>query len=249
MEEVAVRLHESQVVLMTEEVGPAALAVAQGKDGHREGDLLTRYAQLDLTPVKLTLLAGIVVLLDEHILGLTPLLRLALLDVLAHARIADAEALLYQGTVDVLPLQTLLPHARLPSLRILREPVLNLCTDGICQLAALNLAQRILRPACKAHVSTLFRVGRHLSLILTDVTGHGLTVKSNPAGNLPQTQTINAMVMKNLFFLSMSIIFTLCTLNSTLVNYYYNVKYTTYMVYFSIIMVVYFSITIYKFPK
>ena len=28
-------------------------------------------------------------------------------------------------------------------------------------------------------------------------------------------------------------------------NYYYNVKYTTYMVYFSIIMVVYFSITIY----
>jgi len=44
----------------------------------------------------------------------------------------------------------------------------------------------------------------------------------------------------------MSIIFTLCTLNSTLVNYYYNVKYTTYMVYFSIIMVVYFSITIYS---
>ena len=35
-------------------------------------------------------------------------------------------------------------------------------------------------------------------------------------------------------FLSMSIIFTLCTLNSTLVNYYYNVKYTIYMVYFSI---------------
>ena len=47
-------------------------------------------------------------------------------------------------------------------------------------------------------------------------------------------------------FLSMSIIFTLCTLNSTLVNYYYNVKYTIYMVYFSIIMVVYFSITIYS---
>ena len=37
-------------------------------------------------------------------------------------------------------------------------------------------------------------------------------------------------------FLSMSIIFTLCTLNSTLVNYYYNVKYTTYIVYFSIII-------------
>ena len=34
----------------------------------------------------------------------------------------------------------------------------------------------------------------------------------------------------------MSIIFTLCTLNSTLVNYYYNVKYTTYIVYFSIII-------------
>ena len=34
----------------------------------------------------------------------------------------------------------------------------------------------------------------------------------------------------------MSIIFTLCTLNSTLVNYYYNVKSTTYMVYFSIII-------------
>ena len=44
----------------------------------------------------------------------------------------------------------------------------------------------------------------------------------------------------------MSIIFALCTLNSTLVNYYYNVKSTTYMVYFSIIMVVYFSITIYN---
>ena len=47
----------------------------------------------------------------------------------------------------------------------------------------------------------------------------------------------------------MSIIFTLCTLNSTLVNYYYNVKSTTYMVYFSIIMVVYFSITIYTLWK
>ena len=44
----------------------------------------------------------------------------------------------------------------------------------------------------------------------------------------------------------MSIIFALCTLNSTLVNYYYNVKSTTYMVYFSIIMVIYFSITIYN---
>ena len=102
--------------------------------------------------------------------------------------------------MDVLPLQALLLHARLPSLRILREPVLNLCTDGICQLAALNLAWRIFRSACQTHVCTLFRVRRHLSLILTDVTGHGLTVKTNPAGNLPQTQTINAMVMKNLFF-------------------------------------------------
>ena len=120
VEEVAVRLHEGQVVLMAEEVGPAALAVAQGKDGHREGDLLARYAQLDLAPVKLALLAGLVVLLDEHILGLAPLLRLALLDVLAHARIADAEALLYQGAVDVLSLQALLPHACLPALRILR---------------------------------------------------------------------------------------------------------------------------------
>ena len=69
-----------------------------------------------------------------------------------------------------------------------------------CQNAALNLAWRIFRSACQAHVCTLFRVRPHLSLILTDVTGHGLTVKTNPAGNLPQTQTINAMVMKNLFF-------------------------------------------------
>ena len=52
----------------------------------------------------------------------------------------------------------------------------------------------------QAYVSTLVRVRRYLSLILTDVAGHGLTVKTNPAGNLPQTQTINAMVMKNLFF-------------------------------------------------
>ncbi|MDY6229791.1 MAG: hypothetical protein SPL77_02825 [Prevotella sp.] len=185
---------------MTEKVGTAALAVAQGKDGHREGDLLTRYTQLDLAPVKLALLAGLIILLDEHILGLATLLRLALLDVLANARIADAEALLYQGTVDVLPLQALLPHASLPALRILREQVLNLCTDGICQFAAPSLAWRIIRPAGQAYVSTLFRVRRYLSLILTDVAGHGLTVKTNPAGNLPQTQTINAMVMKNLFF-------------------------------------------------
>lgn len=70
----------------------------------------------------------------------------------------------------------------------------------VCQLAALNLGWRIFRSACQAHVCTLFRVRRHLSLILTDVTGYGLTVKTNPAGNFPQTQTINAMVMKNLFF-------------------------------------------------
>ena len=43
----------------------------------------------------------------------------------------------------------------------------------------------------------------------------------------------------------MSIIFTLCTFNSAHFSYYYNVKTLTYMVYFSIIIVVYFSITIY----
>jgi len=76
---------EGQVVLMTEEVCPAALAVAQGKDGHREGHLLVGYAQLDLAPVKLALLAWLIVLLDEYILRPVPLLGLALLDILAHA--------------------------------------------------------------------------------------------------------------------------------------------------------------------
>lgn len=74
---------EGQVVLMTEEVCPAALAVAQGKDGHREGHLLVGYAQLDLAPVKLALLAWLIVLLDEYILRPAPLLGLALLDILA----------------------------------------------------------------------------------------------------------------------------------------------------------------------
>ena len=84
VEEVTVRFHEGQIVLMTEEVCPAALAVAQGKDGHRKRHGLAAYTQLDLAPVKLALLARLVVLLDEHILGLFRLLLLAFLDVLAN---------------------------------------------------------------------------------------------------------------------------------------------------------------------
>ena len=55
---------------MTEKVCPAPLAVAQGKDGHRKRHRLASYAQLDLTPVKLTLLTWLVVLFDEYILRL-----------------------------------------------------------------------------------------------------------------------------------------------------------------------------------
>ena len=70
MEEIAVRLHKGQVVLMAEKVCPAPLAVTQGKHGHRKSHRLASYAQLDLSPVKLTLLSWLVVLLDEYVLRL-----------------------------------------------------------------------------------------------------------------------------------------------------------------------------------
>ena len=75
VEEVAVRLHEGQVVLVPEQVGPAPLAVAQREHSHGEGDRLPRDAQLDLAPVELALLAGLVPLLDEDILRLLPSTR------------------------------------------------------------------------------------------------------------------------------------------------------------------------------
>ena len=55
---------------MAEQVGPAPLAVAQGKYGHRKRNGLAAYAQFDLTPVKFTLFSRLVILLNENVLGL-----------------------------------------------------------------------------------------------------------------------------------------------------------------------------------
>ena len=84
MEEIAMGLHEGKIVLMTEQVGPSALAMTEGKDCHGKGDRLAVYAQLYLTPVKLTLLPWLIVLFYKDILLLLRLLLFALLYVLAH---------------------------------------------------------------------------------------------------------------------------------------------------------------------
>ena len=201
VEEVTVRLHEGQIVLMAEEVCPAALTVTQGKDGHRKRHGLAAYTQLDLTPVKLALLTRLIVLLDEHILGLPRLLLLAFLDVLADTGVADGEALFHQRKMDVLTLKALLAHTCQTALGILFQPVVNLCTDRLCHACALNLARWILWFTCQAHVCPVFRVRLYLCLILCDVALDCFPAYTYSAGYLPLTQTINAMVMENLFFL------------------------------------------------
>ena len=55
---------------MAEKIGPASLAVAQGKHCHRKRNGLVAYAQLDLAPVKLTLFSRLIILLDKDILRL-----------------------------------------------------------------------------------------------------------------------------------------------------------------------------------
>ena len=102
MEEITMRLHKGQIVLVAEEVSPSSLAMTQGEYSHRKCHGLAAYAQLDLPPVKLAFLARLVVLLDKDILGLMRLFRLALLDVLADTGVADVETFLYQSAVDVL---------------------------------------------------------------------------------------------------------------------------------------------------
>ena len=71
MEEITVRLHKGQIVLVAEEISPSSLAVTQGKYSHRKRHGLAAYAQLDLTPVKLTLLSWLIILFDEDVLPCT----------------------------------------------------------------------------------------------------------------------------------------------------------------------------------
>ena len=195
VEEVAVGLHEGEVVLVAEQVCPASLAVAQREHRHGERDGLPAYAQLDLAPVELALLAGLVPLLDEHFLGLLRPLGLAPLYVLAHARVADVEAFLQQDAVYVLALEALLPHPRLAALGVLRQPILYLRAYRLCELLALRLTCRVLRLAGQAHVCPSIGIRLHHGLIFPDVACHSLTVETCPAGYLPQTQTIIAMVV------------------------------------------------------
>ena len=71
-----------------------------------------------------------------------------------------------------------------------------------------------MRAGCEAHVHTVLGIPLHLELSLSDVACHSLPVDTHTAGGLPQTQTINAMGMQNLFFMSMSIIFAFHTFYS-----------------------------------
>ena len=87
------------------------------------------------------------------------------------------------------------------ALRIFAEPILNLCTHGFRQASTLNLTGWILRLTGQAHVNTFLRICLRQSLILRDVALDGLPADTYSAGYLPLTQTINAMVMQNLFFL------------------------------------------------
>ena len=70
MEEITMRLHEGEVVLMAEKVGPASLAVTQGKHSHRKRNGFPAYAEFDLAPVKLALFSRLIILLDKNILSL-----------------------------------------------------------------------------------------------------------------------------------------------------------------------------------
>ena len=143
---------------MAEKVRPTTLAVAQGEYRHGERDGLAANAQLDLIPVKLTLLSWFIILFDEDFPWLFCLLLFALLYVLAYAGIADVEPLLYQASVYVLTLQALLAHTGLPALGVLCQPVLYLCTNLFGEPCALNSASGILWPACKAQVYTFLRI-------------------------------------------------------------------------------------------
>ena len=114
---------------------------------------------------------------------------------------SDQEMDKMRRTVNVLFFQALLAHTCQPALRIFAEPILNLCTHGLCQAGTLNLTGWILRLTGQTHVNTVFRICLRQSLVLRDVALDSLPADTNSAGYLPLTQTINAMVMENLFFL------------------------------------------------
>ena len=96
------------------------------------------------------------------------------------------------------------------------QPVFNLGTYRLRHTGTLDIACRILGLTGKTDVQSLLRILPDRGLILTDLTCYGLSVKTHSTGDLPQTQTINAMVMKDLFFLiHLNHFKTLCTLNST----------------------------------
>ena len=102
------------------------------------------------------------------------------------------------------------------------QPVFNLGTYRLRHAGTLDIACGILGLTGKTDVQPLLRILPHRGLIFTDVTCYGLSVKTNSTGYLPQTQTINAMVMKDLFFLiHLNHFKTLCTLNSTHTSNYF----------------------------
>ncbi len=103
--------------------------------------------------------------------------------------------------MNVLFFQALLAHTGQPAPRIFAKPVLNLCTHWLCQASTLNLTGWILRLTGQTHVNTIFMISLRQGLILRDVALDRLPADTNSAGYLPLTQTINAMVMEDLFFL------------------------------------------------
>ena len=109
-EEVPVGFHERQSVLAVEQVSEPAFTEWKGEHGHHQALLFPGYEQLDFSPVKLALLAGLVADAQINILNTGRLGLFLPLNITAYCGITDFHPLVHKLPIDVFFLQALLMH-------------------------------------------------------------------------------------------------------------------------------------------
>ena len=200
LEEVPVGLHKSQCVLTVKEVCAPELAVRKAEHRHHKRLLLPTDEQFDLAPVELALRPGFATDAQIDILRPGRAGMLFSSDIFAHAGVTDTEALGEKFAVYVPAFETLLAHPVVAPTLVLLQPFVNLPAQGIpdnprsipAVLVSGFRRQKIVNPGIGSVLD-----GR---LVGIDKPCDRLPVRPCLTGNLPKTQFIYPVVVKNLLF-------------------------------------------------
>ena len=180
-EEQPVRLKEGLRVLAQEQEGRTVVAVGHGEHRHEQLGAPAVYGEVHLTPVKLTVPPGLVALADEALLRLLCMPQRGA-DVLADGRIADLEARVPHGLMDVARLLAEFPVASLALLLIVTKASVDKLTHLVREDGSLPLGNLVRRLALQVGGQRLVTacLGNQ---ILIDVILHRLAVNAKIPGH------------------------------------------------------------------